>query len=230
MSCSRASSPTVDVVEVIAERGLDDPPEIPWHLAGQPGSVRIQLRSTLRRVIMGAGLARRPELVAATRALPDAPTVVTSPVGGTFIVGGPGWLGLAAVGVPHEGQPMPLDWMTDALHRWLVERLAGVAETPTLGRVEGAWCPGFSDIAVGGRKLAGLGFRVTRGWVVMRGVLAVRAIDDADWALLAACHRLIDVDIVREAATSLVESTGDNGWTVERAIARLSGGMLPPMT
>jgi hypothetical protein len=221
MSRSTASSPTVDVVEVIAERGMNDPPEIPWHLAGQPGSVRIQLRSTLQRVIMGAGLARRPELVAATRALPDAPTVVTSPVGGTFIVGGPGWLGLAAVGVPLPGQPMPLDWMCAALHGWLAERLAAVGQTPTLGRVDGAWCPGFSDVAAGGRKLAGMGFRVTRGWVVMRGVLAVRPIDDADWTLLAACHRLIDVDIRREAATSLVECTGDDSWTVERAITQL---------
>jgi hypothetical protein len=221
MSRSTASSPTVDVVEVIAERGMNDPPEIPWHLAGQPGSVRIQLRSTLRRVVIGAGLARRPEMVASARALPEAPAVVTSPAGGTFIVGGPGWLGLAAVGVPHEGQPMPLDWMCAALMGWLGERLGAAGVEVRMGRVDGAWCPGFSDVAAGGRKLAGMGFRVTRGWVVMRGVLAVRPVDDADWTLLAACHRLIDVDIRRGAATSLVECTGDDSWTVERAIAQL---------
>lgn len=211
----------VDVVEVTAERSVDEVPDIPRHLAGPPGSVNMQLRTTLRRVCVGAGLARRSELVDAVRGLEPGLTVVTSPVGGTFIVGGPAWVGLCAVGVLPPGQPLPLDWMCSRLRAWFAKWLGALGVTMTMGRVDGAWCPGFSDVAVGGRKLAGLGFRVTRELVVMRGTCAVRPIDDADWSLLAACHRLIGVDIVRGAATSLAESTGDDSWTSETAIAHV---------
>ena len=213
-----AAGVPVRVAEVTAEGGVDEPPEIPWHLAGEPGRVQLQLRTTVRRVAVGAGLARRPDLLAAVRALPGVAAVVTSPAGGTFIVGGPAWLGLCAIGTPHPGQPMPLDWLVGALRTWLEAALRPLGLEPQIGRVEGAWCPGFSDVAVAGRKLAGLGFRVTRDAVVMRGVIAVEPIGDADWDLLVACHRLIDVELRRESSTSLVECTGDREWTVERGI------------
>jgi hypothetical protein len=209
----------VTVGEVTSESGQDDP--LPLHLAGAEGTVTIQLRTTLRRVGMGAGLAHRPDLVDAVRRLPGLPGLVLSPSGGTFIAGGPGWLGLAAVGVPPEAQRMRLDWMTDALRGWLEAALEPLGLRPEMGRVDGAWCPGFSDVAVGGRKLVGLGFRITRDWIVMRGVMPVRPIDDADHELLVACHRLIGVEVRREASTSLVECTGDPRWTVDRAIDQL---------
>jgi len=209
------------VVEVTAERGLDDPPEIPWHLTGPPGAVRLQLRSTLRRVAVGAGLARDQSLLASVRAITGLPGPVTSPAGGTFIVGGPGWLGLCAIGVPPVDRPMPLDWMMGELREWFAERLGSLGLPISTGRIDGAWCPGFSDIAVGGRKLAGLGFRVTRDRVVMRGVMAVEPITPADVDLLTACHRLIGVAVDPGAATSLVECTGDASWTVARAIEHL---------
>ena len=76
----------------------------------------------------------------------------------------------------------------------------------TVERVEGAWCPGFSDLAVSGRKLAGLGFRVTRDRVVMRGVMAVRPMTDTDFDVLVRCHRLIGVELRRESAISLAEA------------------------
>jgi len=216
-----AGNVPVRVAEVTAEGGVDEPPEIPWHLAGEPGAVQLQLRTTVRRVAVGAGLARRPDLLAAVRALPGVDGVVTSPAGGTFIVGGPGWLGLCAIGTPHPGQPMPLDWMVASLRGWLEAALLPLGLQPHIGRIEGAWCPGFSDVGVEGRKLAGLGFRVTQEAVVMRGVMAVEPIGDADWELLVACHRLIDVELRRESATSLIECTGDRGWTVQRAIDQL---------
>jgi hypothetical protein len=219
---------TCRVVEVTAERGLEDPPEIPWHLAGPPGSVQLQLRTTLRRVAVGAGLARDSSLLEAVRALPGLPALVTSPAGGTFIVGGAGWLGLCAIGVPPEGRPLPLDWMMGELREWLAERLGSLGLGISTGRVDGAWCPGFSDIAVGGRKLAGLGFRVTRDWVVMRGVMSVEPITPADAELLTACHRLIGVAVDPGAATSLVECTGDRSWTVARAIEHLRAPAAQP--
>jgi hypothetical protein len=57
----------------------------------------------------------------------------------------------------------------------------------------------------------------------MRGMMPVRPIDDADHSLLVACHRLIGVEVRREASTSLVECTGDTRWTVESAIEHLRG-------
>jgi hypothetical protein len=208
----------VEVVEVTAERNVDDIPDIPWHIAPEPGHVAMQLRTTVRRVMIGAGLARRPELVEAVRNLPGLPGLAVSPAGGTFIVGGEGWLGLCAIGTLPDRRHPPLDWMMDALHAWFDAALAPLGVTPTVGKIEGAWCPGFSDIAVGGRKLAGLGFRVTRGMVVMRGVLPVTPITNADLELLQATHALIDLHIDPATLTSLAESTGDPTWTTARAI------------
>jgi hypothetical protein len=211
----------VRVAEVIAEQDADDPKALPLHLAGGEGTVAIQLRTTLRRVGMGGGVARRPDLVDAVRALPGFPGLALSDTGGTFTVGGPGWLGLAAVGVPPSPQRMRLDWMTEALRSWLDAAFAPLGLRPRSGRVEGAWCPGFSDVSVGGRKLIGLGFRVTRDWIAMRGIMPVLPIDDADHELLVACHRLIGVEMQPGASTSLVECTGDPRWSVEGAIEHL---------
>jgi hypothetical protein len=196
----------VAVAEVTAERVVDDPPEIPWHLTPAVGTIALQLRSTVRRVAIGAGLARDSRLVDAVRQLPGVPAVVTSPAGGTFIVGGEAWLGLCAIGSPPPAQPMPLDWMLHSLHRWFAAALAPLSVTASVERVEGAWCPGFSDLAVSGRKLAGLGFRVTRDRVVMRGVMAVRPMTDADFDVLVRCHRLIGVELRRQSAISLAEA------------------------
>jgi hypothetical protein len=210
----------VRVVEVTAEDAPDAPPEIPWHLAPAPGEVAMQLRTTVRRVVIGAGLARRAELVEAVRNLPGLPGLATSPAGGTFIVGGPGWLGICAIGtLPDDRRVAPLDWIMDSLHAWFDAALSPLGVEVQVGRVENAWCPGFSDIAVDGRKLAGLGFRVTRGMVVMRGVLPTTPVTQDDLALLEACHRLIDLHVDAAALTSLAECTGDPTWDDARAIA-----------
>lgn len=208
----------VSVAEIAAEQVVDDPPEIPWHIAPPQGEIALQLRTTVRRVAIGAGLARRRELVDAVRELPGVPAVVTSPAGGTFIVGGDAWLGLCAIGSPRGGQPMPLDWMLNSLQRWFEAALRPFALSPDVGRIEGAWCPGFSDIAVSGRKLAGLGFRVTRERIVMRGVLAVRPMSDADFRVLALCHGLIGLELRRSAAISLCEAARRPEVDVQRAI------------
>lgn len=213
----------VRVVEVTAERSAEDPPEIPWQLAPPPGEVALQLRTTLRRVLIGAGLARKPELVEAVRNLPGLPGLATSPAGGTFVVGGPGWLGLCAIGTLPDARRAPLDWMMDALRAWFTAALQPLGVAVQVGRVENAWCPGFSDVGVDGRKLAGLGFRVTRGVVVMRGVLPVTPVSADDLALLQACHRLIDLHIDPATLTSLAECTGDPSWDDARAIAHFRG-------
>ncbi len=148
-SCARLALAPVTVAEVTAEREVDDPPEIPWHITPPVGEIALQLRTTVHRVAIGAGLARNAELVEAVRNLPGVPAVVTSPAGGTFIVGGEAWLGLCAIGSPPPGQPMPLDWMLHSLHRWFERRSRAIrCGAAAVERVEGAWCPGFSDIAV----------------------------------------------------------------------------------
>ncbi len=227
----RLSLAPVRVAEVTAERVVDDPPEIPWQLTPPVGQIAMQLRSTVRRVAIGAGLARNSDLVEAVRLLPGVPRAVTSPAGGTFIIGGDAWLGLCAIGSPPPGQPMPLDWMLHSLHRWFDSALLPLAVAVTVDRVDGAWCPGFSDIAVSGRKLAGLGFRVTRERIVMRGVLAVRPMSDDDFDVLLRCHRLIGVDIRRDAAISLSEAAGDADLDVAATIAAFrSVATAPAMT
>ncbi len=219
----RLSLAPVSVAEVTAERTVDGPPEIPWHLTPPTGEIALQLRSTVRRVAIGAGLARNAELVDAVRNLEGVPAVVTSPAGGTFIIGGPAWLGLCAVGSPRPGQPMPLDWMLHSLRRWFDAALAPLSVRAAVERVDGAWCPGFSDIAVGGRKLAGLGFRVTRERVVMRGVLAVRPMSDADLDVLVRCHQLIGVDVRAGTAISLAEAARRPDLDVASTIEAFAG-------
>lgn len=217
----------VRVVEVTAERSAEDPPEIPWQLAPPPGEVAMQLRTTLPRVLVGAGLARKSDLVEAVRNLPGVATVATSPVGGTIVVGGPGWLGLCAIGTLPDAHRAPLDWMLDALRGWFEAALRPLGIAIATGRVDGAWCPGFSDVAVGGRKLAGLGFRVTKGLVVMRGVMAVTPVTAADLTVLQVTHDLLGLRVERAALTSLVEASGDPSWDDARAIAHLSAMASP---
>jgi len=103
---------------------------------------------------------------------------------------------------------MPLDWMNHSLTAWFETALSGFGVRGAPGRVEGGWCPGFSDLSVRGRKLIGLGFRVTRDWVVMRGMMAVAPIAEEDMDLLVACHRLIGVEVVPAANTSLADAAG----------------------
>ena len=73
-----------------------------------------------------------------------------------------------------------------------------------------------------GRKLVGLGFRVTREWVLVRGMINVLPVDDADFALLRECHRLIGVDIKRESGISLTEALGSARWDAARTMRHLA--------
>ena len=222
----------VRVVEVVSEADDPslDPPEITPALDAAPaGEIHVQLRRTTRRVTVGSGLSRRPGLLDAVRALPQAPVVTTTAAGGTFVVGGPGWLALSAVGHPPAGLAMPLDWMVEALAAWVSASLhAAGLPGAAAGAVEGAWCAGFSDLAVGGRKLVGLGFRLTRARLLARGTVAVLPIDGDTLDLLRACHALIDRDVRRDACTSLEEiatAAGLGGeWTASRAAVLLDGG------
>jgi lipoate-protein ligase A len=191
------------VAELTAETGVDDPPEIPLHLMPAEGWVAIQLRSTVSRVCVGAGLGRRTELLEQMREVAGMP-VAASPAGGTVVVTGPGVLGFCAIGVPPPEATFSLDWMLGKVAQWFRAALAVYEiEDISVGKVEGAWCPGFSDIAVSGKKLVGLGFRVTKDWVVVRGVLPVIAYDDVELNALIKCHQLIGVAVEAEKFVAL---------------------------
>src|SRR5579884_3644018 len=108
----------VFVREVVAEQDDRELSDVPFHLLGEPGTIAIQLRTTLHRVTIGAGLGRNQPLVDEIRSLPRLPGLVVSAVGGTFIMGGTGWLGLAAIGRPPGDVGTALDWMAQSLYRW----------------------------------------------------------------------------------------------------------------
>jgi lipoate-protein ligase A len=204
-------APTCRVVELTAETGTGDPPEIPLHLMPPVGSVAIQLRSTVSRVCVGAGLARHPELLERMREA-GGMAVAPSPAGGTVVVTGPGVLGFCAIAVPPPEAAFSLDWMLGKVELWFRAALATYeVEDVSVGKIEGAWCPGFSDIAVGGKKLVGLGFRVTKDWVVVRGVLPVTTYNEVEVDALIKCHQLIGVEVQPEKFVALAQCTSHVG-------------------
>ncbi len=211
----------VRVVGLVDEDPAVTETPIPWELAGPPGRVAVQLRTTVPRITVGVGLARRPGLLDAVRAIPLLPGLATSPVGGTFVAGGPGWLGLSAIAAIPPDAVWPIDWMVGALHGWLREFLEPWGVRLRIGRVARAWCPGFSDGQVDGRKLVGLGFRIAGGRIAARGVLAVRPLDLQDLEWLRASHALSDLPGDPDRCTSREECTGDGSWTAAVAAARL---------
>ena len=67
--------------------------------------------------------------------------------------------GQAARSLPAATRPP--DRLTANLSK---DRLGPFSVRLDKGRVEGAWCPGFSDLAIDGRKFARLGMRLSAGW------------------------------------------------------------------
>jgi len=188
-----------------------------------PGEITLQLLRTSRGVTLGSALARRPELVAQIRRIEGIGVVRTSPIGGTVGPGGDHWLGFLAVARLPDPCPRPLDRLTSALRTFLEDRLSSSRVHLEQGRVEGAWCPGFSDLAIDGRKLAGLGLRLTAGWGLVRGVVAVSAPDREELKCLDACHLVFGPGLDHSRLTSLAELPGLAG-TDRAAAIRLLGG------
>jgi hypothetical protein len=143
-----------------------------------------------RGVTLGSALTRKPGLVEAIRLVPGIGEVRLSPIGGTVGPSGESWLGLAFMARLPNPCPRPLDQLmagvTGFLRGWLGPRAAALEQ----GRVDGAWCPGFSDLAVDGRKLVGLGFKLTRDTAVVRAIIGVRRPGPDELLALDACHRV----------------------------------------
>jgi hypothetical protein len=191
-----------------------------------PGPGQIWLRLLLGRpgVTLGSTLARKPKVVERIREIPGIGVVRISPIAGTVGPSGEHWLGFLAVARLPEPSPRPLDTLTQSLLAFLEKRLEPYGVRLQVGRIDGAWCPGFSDIGLGGRKLAGLGLRITKGWGLVRGVVAVSPPAVEELQRLDECHRAFGPGVDRATFTSLAEIPGLEG-TDREAAARLLGGV-----
>jgi hypothetical protein len=219
-----ASAPAPWPVTVVGTADEDDPTLLADPRAGleaEPGEISLLLLRSSQGVTLGSTLVRRPELVARIRSIPGIGTVRTSKIGGTVGPGGEHWLGLLAVGRLPDPCPRPLDRLTDSLRAFLEHRLGGGSVRLEKGRVEGSWCPGFSDLSLGGRKLAGLGLRLTGGWGLVRGVVAVSPPDPEEFHRLDLCHRLFGSGLDPTTLISLAEIEGLAGTDREKAIRLL---------
>jgi len=83
-------------------------------------------------------------------------------------------IGTACVDLLLPGEALPLRAAFDALAQALVAAVAELGLTATVGRVEGAYCPGDYDIAVGGLKFAGLAQRRTQQAIAVHSFVLVQ--------------------------------------------------------
>ncbi|MHB1526291.1 MAG: hypothetical protein ACYDEA_05375 [Candidatus Dormibacteria bacterium] len=154
-----------------------------------PGEVLLIPLTSAAGVTLGSAIWRKPGLVEAIRGLPGLGEVRLSSIGGTVGPGGASWLSLLFVAHLPDPFPRPLDQLLAAFLAFLDGKLKPWALILEKGRVEGAWCPGFSDVAVSGRKLAGLGFKLTRETALVRAILGVRPPSSVELETLDAAHR-----------------------------------------
>lgn len=197
-------------------------------LSPEPGQISLLLLRTRPGITLGSSLTRKPAVLTRIREIPGLAAVRTSPVAGTVGPGGQHWLGFLAVANLPDPCARPLDRLTGSLRCFLEDRLGPWGVELELGRVEGAWCPGFSDLAIAGRKLVGLGYRLTGGWGLVRGVVAVSPPDQTELALLDACHRAFGPGLDYSKLVSLAEIAGLAGTERESAIQLLGGLSQPP--
>ena len=200
----------------------------PLLLAGRDPmeAVAVPLR-TASGVTVGSGLWRRPGVVDAIRAIPGIGLVSQSPIGGTLGPGGPGWLHLLLVARLPDPCPRPLDSLL-----WLATDLLQVALEPRglhliSGRVEGAWCPGFSDLSIEGRKLAGVGFKLTRELALVRLIVGLSR-PPSEWlAALDASHRVAGSGIDPAALCWLSDLLHLPDLSQEEAVRLLASSKTP---
>ena len=197
-------------------------------LTARAGEITLQLLRTAQGVTLGSALVRKPELVAQIREIAGIGTVRTSAIGGTVGPGGEHWLSFLAVARLPDPCPRPLDCLTSGLRAFLQDRLGPFGVRLDQGRVDGAWCPGFSDLSVDGRKLVGLGLRLAAGWGLVRGVVAVSPPDQEEVRRLDACHLVFGPGLDYARMTSLAELPGLAGTDRVAAIRLLGDSAQVP--
>ncbi|MGC2295512.1 MAG: hypothetical protein WA695_02320 [Candidatus Dormiibacterota bacterium] len=211
-------------VEVVGVGDEDDPqlesdPRV--GLTADPGEISVRLLRSRAGVTLGSTLTRQPDVVDRIRQIPGIGSIRTSRIAGTVGPGGEHWLGfLAAARLPRP-VPRPMDALNQSLRAFLERRLEPYGVRLEMGRVNGAWCPGFSDIALSGRKLAGLGLRLAGGWGLVRGVVAVSPPGPEEFQRLDQCHRTFGPGLDYATFTSLSEIPGLSGIDQEAAVQLL---------
>ncbi len=190
----------------------------------EPGVLWLWPLASAGGVSVGPTLGRRPELLEALRALPGLGAIHVSPVGGTIGPAGRAWLNLLGMARLPADCPFPLDRLTATAHQLLQRRLAG--REVVRGRVDGSWCPGFSDLSVEGRKLVGIGFKLTARWAALRLVVAVRPPSASEFSALHQAHQLIGTSLRRSALTSLAQLMPERRWDPTEALRWLGGPRL----
>ncbi|HUY53668.1 MAG TPA: hypothetical protein VMV23_00725 [Candidatus Nanopelagicaceae bacterium] len=188
-----------------------------------PGQVLLCPLMNAPGVTLGSAIWRRPHLESAIRALEGIGEVRLSPIGGTVGPGGASWLSLLFVAHLPDPFPRPLDQLMAGFMAFLGQRL-GPWEVPLeRGRVAGAWCPGFSDVSVGGRKLAGLGFKLRREAALIRAIIGVGPPSSTELAALDAAHRTFGDGVAAERLSWLGQILGMPGLDREGALRLLVG-------
>ncbi len=193
----------------------------------RPGEVLVMPLLTARGVTVGPATARQPGVLAALRAVPDLGEVRLSPIGGTIGPGGPEWLSLLMVARLPQPLARPLDVLLAVVRGTLERRLRRYGLELIPGKVAGAWCPGFSDLSVGGRKLVGVGFKLTREAALIRAVVGLRRPETAHLRALDLAHRAFGPGIASDRLTWLGELTGMPGLTQSEAISLVAGAGDP---
>ncbi len=208
--------------ELQADRLLELVPDV-------PGQVLLCPLLNAPGVTLGSAIWRRPHLESAIRALAGIGEVRLSPIGGTVGPGGDSWLSLLFVAHLPEQFPGPLDQLMAGFMAFLGQRLAPWEVALERGRVAGAWCPGFSDVSVGGRKLAGLGFKLTREAALIRAIIGVRPPGPTELATLDAAHRTFGEGVAPERLGWLCQILGMPELDREGALRLLvDPGAAPP--
>ncbi len=211
-----------DDATVAGRAGLDLAPDL-------SREVRVVPLLTAPGVTIGPSVARRQGVLEAIRTIPGIGEVRVSPIGGTIGPGGPEWLSMLMVARLPDQLARPLDLLLAVVQGILEARLSSLAVTLTAGRVAGAWCPGFSDLSVEGRKLVGVGFKLTREVGLMRAVVGLSRPDALSLTALGLAHRAIGVEISAQHLAFLGELIGRPELAQAEAIPLLAApGRLRP--
>ncbi len=188
----------------------------------QGDTVAIPVTSS-RGVTLGSSIWRKPGLEDAIRGVPCVGQVRLSPIGGTVGPVGPCWLGVLLVTRLPTPSARPLDLMLKVAQGLLQRGIARFGARVESGRVEGAWCPGFSDLSVEGRKLAGVGFKLTREVGLARLIIGVRRPGEGELAALDGCHRALGLEVREERLSWLNEVIGRSSLDWGAALMLIAG-------
>lgn len=97
-------------------------------------------------------------------------SVGVRPSGGMAVPLDPGVLNISLIYPDPAGQ---IDQGFRAMHRLLAAGLAALGLQADVGEVAGGYCPGESDLSCGGRKVAGVAQRRTRGGAAVQAFLLI---------------------------------------------------------